>query len=84
MTFYLANPDTQSLCYPQLLTAVGRAQSAGFHAYRVRHEILYNFAQNLDQNGLLGQKLGQLGNWSLIFWDPKKSISKILTDRFSF
>ena len=32
---------------------------------RLRHENLYNFAKNLDQNGLLGEKLSQNENRSV-------------------
>ena len=35
----------------------GRAERTGFLTLRVRHENMYNFAKNLDQNGLLGEKL---------------------------
>ena len=32
---------------------------------RHRHENMYNFTQNFDQNRLLWEKLGQNENWSI-------------------
>ena len=47
---------------------------ASHRRHRLRHENMYNFAQNFDQNRLLGQKLCQNGN---------RSIKKIEFDFFS-
>ena len=48
--------------------------------HRLRHENLYNFTQNLDQNGLLGKKLGQNENRSI----KKIEIDFFRSEIFSF
>ena len=43
---------------------------------RLRHENLYKFVQNFDQNGLLGEKLGQNEHWSIKNFEIEKNQKK--------
>ena len=66
------------------LDVPGRAERTGFLTLRVRHENMYNFAKNLDQNGLLGEKLSQNENRSIKNFEIEKNQKMYALKIFNF